>query len=451
MNEVFDSQQMTVEYKKDDNIVLVVLKGKVLRDDFRTPMMHAADMVLRHSCKILAIDVGAEVKLDAIDINWCKKVLMTNLKKSGLEMLILIDGNKQESIRKCRDYCTDKIKTVICKDYDEARAQTEAAITASEEADRYAAMTREEALEYMGLSSDADIKEIDDRFWQMSKRLRGKDDPESKSKEDEISAIYDIASGRRDRRREEQALEDAEPKKFGRSQTQWRNIFHYYWKTVLLGLIVTVSAVLVIIGIATNSKTDCSVIFFGNMNFDNTVVREALLEQEIRKPYVGYADLVVPNDEDYPDTDYGAQTFDAMLYTEPDVLISDNKSYFYYFDNFRDLTPLYDRIMAGLSEEAKDVVQPVYMTEQDSVRYKNISLLGIGFETDELGDPLQFSDEPVMIGIEITDPELAVKLGVECKWKSRKTTLILGQCSNSKNDDQTVQVITTIINRAVAG
>ena len=35
-------------------------------------------------------------------------------------------------------------------------------------------MTREEALAYMGLSSDADRKAIDDRFWQMSKKYRGK-------------------------------------------------------------------------------------------------------------------------------------------------------------------------------------------------------------------------------------------------------------------------------------
>ena len=48
MNEVFDSEQFSVEYKKDDNIVLVVLKGKAIRDSYRTPMMHAADMVMRH-------------------------------------------------------------------------------------------------------------------------------------------------------------------------------------------------------------------------------------------------------------------------------------------------------------------------------------------------------------------------------------------------------------------
>lgn len=49
MSEVFDSEYIKVEYRKDENIVLVVLKGQVKRDDFRTPMMHAADMVMRLS------------------------------------------------------------------------------------------------------------------------------------------------------------------------------------------------------------------------------------------------------------------------------------------------------------------------------------------------------------------------------------------------------------------
>ena len=93
MNEVFDSEFINVEYRKDDDIVLVVLKGKVIRDDFRTPMMHAADMVLRHSCKIMAVDFGADLELSESDINWSKKILLSNLKKNGLEVLILIDSS----------------------------------------------------------------------------------------------------------------------------------------------------------------------------------------------------------------------------------------------------------------------------------------------------------------------------------------------------------------------
>ena len=79
MNEVFDSEHINVEYRKDDNIVLVVLKGTAIRDHFRTPMMHAADMVMRHSCKVMAVDVGADIELGENDATWCKKVLLANM------------------------------------------------------------------------------------------------------------------------------------------------------------------------------------------------------------------------------------------------------------------------------------------------------------------------------------------------------------------------------------
>ena len=70
MDEVFDSVNVNAEYRKDDDIVLVVLKGKAVRDDFRTPLMHAADMVMRHSCKVLVIDFRTDIEPDEADIKW---------------------------------------------------------------------------------------------------------------------------------------------------------------------------------------------------------------------------------------------------------------------------------------------------------------------------------------------------------------------------------------------
>ena len=454
MNEVFDSEYINVEYRKDDNIVLVVLKRKVIRDDFRTPMMHAADMVLRHSCKIMTVDFGADPELNENDVIWSKKVLLSNLKKNGLETLILIDSCGLEIVRKCADFCEDRFKTIVCKSYEEGlkSANVVSSSTPAVEPeditgnDEFASMTREEALEYMGLKPDADIKEIDDRFWQMSKHYRGKDDLESVKKEDEISTVYDIASGRN----QEKIRHDSEPMYFGRYKSDWKNIIHYNWKNVLLGLVVAVSAILVIVGVLTNTRSGCSIVVFGHMYLDDTYMREALLANNIKRPYIGLADIVVPNDQNIPMQEYGNETFNAMFYTNPDVLISDKESYGYYFSTFKDLGPLYDRIMAGLTDEAKAGIVPVYMTEQEAVEHTNRLYLEYGIGDEEIEDPSNFSDVPVLIGIEITDPEIATKLGVEAKWKSRTTTLVFGQCMNSTNDDQTVQVITTIINAAFA-
>ena len=425
MNEVFDSEQFSVEYKKDDNIVLVVLKGKAIRDSYRTPMMHAADMVMRHSCKVMAVDFKANPELSEKDLYWSKKVLFNNLKKSGLETLALIDDNDLPIIQGIRVFCGNKFRTIVCKDYDEVKARISA--SAPDVAGKFADMTREQALEYMGLGSDADIKEIDDRFWQMSKKYRGKDDPESMAMEEEISAVYDIASGRRDIRIQEEKQRESEPKYFGRYKSDWQTIIHYNWKNWLLGAVVGISIIVILVGYFLNAKNDCSVLVFGHMYLDNTYMRQALEEQGLKNPYVGLA-----------------------FYTNPDVLISDNRAYKFYFSVFKDLGPLYDRIMAGLSDEAKAGVKPIYMSERESVRYKNDMLQEYGLGEEDIRNPAEFPDDPVLIGFEITDQDVVTNFGVEAKWKSRQTTLMLGQCKNSTDDDMTVKIITSIINSAYA-
>ena len=452
MNEVFDSEHINVEYRKDDNIVLVVLKGKAVRDDFRTPLMHAADMVAKHSCKVLAADFRTDLEPDESDVKWCQKILAPNLKKNGLQTLAFIDNGNIERLKEGAALFEGKIDTKVCRDLDEVISLTGSAAPdiTSGDIPKTVSMTREEALEYMGLEADADIKEIDDRFWQMSKKYRGKDDPESVRMEDEISAVYDIASGRRDRRLAEEKQRASEPMYFGRYKSDWKNIIQYSWRKWLLFAFIAICSVAVIVGIFTSGKSDCSVIVFGHMYFDNTCMREALEAQGIKKPYVGSVDLVVPNDQDIAQEEYSAELFNAQFYTDPDVLISDSRAYLFYFSAFKDLSPLYDRIMEGLSDEAKAGVEPVYMSERDAVKYQNIMNTLNGILDQENIDPEEIPDTPVMIGIEIKDPEIVKKLGVDCWWKERETTLLLGQCTNSTNDDQTVLVITTIINRAFA-
>lgn len=449
MSEVFDSEYIKVEYRKDENIVLVVLKGQVKRDDFRTPMMHAADMVMRYSCKSMTVDFMADPGISENDIIWSKKVLLANLKKSGLENLVLIDSEGLEIVKKAAAFCEGRFNTVIRDNTDKASENPSAQETESAE-DKFASMTREQALEYMGLDADADIKVIDDRFWQMSKHYRGKDDPESVKMEEEISAVYDIASGRRERRIKEEERKVSEPKYFGRYKSDWINIIHYNWKNFVFGIIIAIAAIAVIIGVATNVRSDCTIVVFGHMRLDDTYMREVLIADGIKSPYIGMADLVVPNDQDIPAQDYGNETFNAMFYMDPDVMISDKESYCYYFSTFKDLGPLYDRIMDGLTDEAKAGVIPVYMTEQQAADYNNRLMLENGVLDADLNDPSQFSDTPVLIGIEIVDEDVCARLGIEAKWKSGKTSLVFGQCSNSKNDDQAVQVITDLINAAFA-
>ena len=156
----------------------------------------------------------------------------------------------------------------------------------------------------------------------------------------------------------------------------------------------------------------------------------------------------MPNDENIQLDQMGNETFNAQFYTNPDVLVSDERSYYYYFSVFKDLSPIYDEIVAGLSEEAKAGVKPVYMSEREYIRYINdyYSLTGLGDE--DIKNPADFPDEPVLIGIEITDRDIITRYGCEAKWKSRQTTFIFGQCKNSTDDEKTAKMITALINKA---
>ena len=309
-------------------------------------------------------------------------------------------------------------------------------------------MTREEALEYMGLPSDADIKEIDDRFWQMSKNYRGKDDPESKAKDDEISAVYDIASGRRDFRVKEEQVRESEPKHFGKTKAEWKTYFEYTWYKYLLGVVIAAAVIYLGVTVFTSEKSAVAVIVFGHMTFDDDYMRDALVDAGAKNPFIGSADIVVPNNEGFKYSESDNAKFNAMFYMDPCVLIADEATYPYYYSTFKDLSPLYDDIMAGLSEEAKAGIVPIYMTEQESMYYQNILISSSDYDDSDLYDTSLFSDEPILIGFQITDPKLAEKLGVDCMWHSRQTTLIVGEYSKCRDDDKTVMVITTIINSA---
>ena len=446
MNEVFDSKLISVECKEDDGIVLSVLKGKVIRDDFRTPMMHAADMAMRHNCKVLAIQFDEDPKLEEREFVWIRKVYLANLKKCGIESVYLIDSNELSVVKDLRSLFGSKFKAIVCQNYEEAKGRS--TVKTDSSTSKFASMTREEALKYMGLDESADIKEIDDRFWTMSKKYRGKTDAESMAMEDEISTIYDIASGRAEARFEEEKRRENEKKYFGRYESDWKNIIHYNWKTWILAAVIVIAGLAVIIGYFTGLGSECSVLVFGHMYLDSTQMREALEEEGLKNPYVGLADMVVPNDENIPMDEMGNESFNAQFYTNPDVLISDDRCYLYYFNVFQDLSPLEEQIMAGLSDEAKAGIEPIYMSERESVRYKNDMYSEWGYDDEQIRNPQEFSDTPVLIGFRITDPDVITNYGVEAKWMSRQTTFVFGRCVNSTDDAKTVKMMVALINAA---
>jgi hypothetical protein len=183
------------------------------------------------------------------------------------------------------------------------------------------------------------------------------------------------------------------------------------------------------------------------MYFDETYVRETLKANGI-DPYIGTADIVVPNDEGFTYDEVENTRFNALFYTEPQVMISDKESYPYYLTVFKDLAPINDDIMAGLSDKAKENIVPVYMSPREAAEYQNKMSLDDGYGVSELLDPNEYSDELILIGYEITDPTVAEKFGVDCMWHSRQTTLVIGECANTREDTKAIEVITILINSA---
>ena len=112
------------------------------------------------------------------------------------------------------------------------------------------------------------------------------------------------------------------------------------------------------------------------------------------------------------------------------------------------MAPIYDQVMAGLSDKAKAGVRPVYMSQREYVRHMNDYYAITGLDNDEMKNPADYPDDQVLIGIEITDRDLITKYGAEAKWKSRQTTFIFGQCVNSTDDAKTVKMMTALINKA---
>lgn len=309
-------------------------------------------------------------------------------------------------------------------------------------------MTREEALAYMGLPADADIKEIEDRFWQMSKKYRGKDDEESMKLEDEISSVFDIATGARDRRLEEEKARAGEPKIFGKTKSEWRNYWEYSWKGIAIGIAVVAFVIYVLYSVFSSTRSAYSILVFGHMDFDETFIRQSMEEQGV-KPYIGWANIVVPNDEGFTTDEVENTKFNAMFYTEPCVLISDKESYPYNFSLFKDMSPISQEIWDGLSDKAKEGVVPVYMSERESIEYQNEITINSGIYSDEdILNPDFYDDEPILIGYMVKDPAISAKLGIDCWWRSRETTVLFGECYNNGADDKAVLVITTLLNSA---
>ena len=436
MYEEYDSATMLARYDRDANTVKLEWKKEASGDDYRTPLMHTAELIRKHGCATMIIDAKALGKISEADKTWTVKVLEPALKKSGLEELIFI-GKDHEGGSK------GKIRTRYVDTMEEAEALLKKEVHTSAGIEE---MTRQQAIEYLGLPADADNAAIDDKFYQLTKRYRKSDDEDAEQKLADLSAVYNIASGRRDEEKAREIEHDQAKKYFGKTKEDWQTFFGYHWIKFVFGAGI-ILFIISLINFFFSGGTSCTVISFGNFGHNSYYMTSALELYGYSNPYVASVTYVVPNTEGQENSAYASQTLAAFFSADPNVIVTDEMTYVYYYSQFADLSSVYGILQDELPQEVFDSLTPVYMSELEAYNLTKTYYEQI-YEMQEYVseiDESQLSDEPVLIGFEITDPDMIDKLGYENYWEKQPDTLVFGIYSNTSDMKESVKVLTTIL------
>lgn len=306
-------------------------------------------------------------------------------------------------------------------------------------------MTREEALEYMGLPLDANDFIIDEKFWKMSKNLRGKSGEENEEALNELSAVYNIACGRRDEDKAKKEAYDKESKIAGKTRGEWKNFFSYEWFRILIIAIVAICLVSILYSVFTN-RYDVSIVVFGHMDVETELLGNSVKSDDIRKPYVTYVDLAVPNDQGVTQNVYSDQSFASAMNSYPNILITDTMTYKYYFGYYHDLAGIYDDVWNSLTAQEKAVAEPVYLSEREAFDHTEEFYKENGMGDNTTRD--ECDPTPVLIGFRLKDKESAINLGIEEKWPDTEEGLIVCINRDTTDIESSEKMLVSIIQRA---
>lgn len=442
MEEIFDSDFFTVEFDKVAECAILTWKKYEAVDSFRTPLMKAADMVRRHNGDVLIIDRTINPQVADKDKQWVGKIFLTALKQSGCHKIIVV---APESEYKLNEYPYD----VASKKFDLERADSrEAAIKILIPE---AKMTVAEALAYMDLPADANDYAIDDRFWQMSKKIRAAGGDDYEAKLDELSEVYDIASGRKGARDKALAARNRKKQYFGKTGDEWRTYFSYTWykyALILLGIILGGN---LIYNIFFKPRVDCGVVSIGHFICTSEYYETLLMEEMgYKNAYVNTVDLVVPNAEGQQSGTYAEQSADTMLISEPNIIVTDTVTTPYYFHCFIDMSDTYEFLDSELPDWAMDKLVPVYYSEREYyyrlIEQERDSGINNSMYDTTLG---AYDPTPIMVGIMVDDPEYLEAMGYECYWRDDDVRLVFSLFNENDDYQGSQQILLTILKQTL--
>lgn len=310
-------------------------------------------------------------------------------------------------------------------------------------------MTKEDALKYLGLDEDATPYAIDDKFWQLTKRYRMDTSEEGKKKVEELSTIYDIATGKRDERKEASEKRENAKKYFGKTSDEWTNYFQYTWYKYLIALIALVVFGNLFYQMFFAPRTDSAIVSLGHFYVEDEFYDSFLKSMGYKNPYNGYTNVVVPNDQNQTSEAYSEISATTMFLSEPFIVVSDDMTVKYYFENCIDLTEFYKRCEDEFTFEEYEKLTPVYCSEEEYheilAHYDEVKG-GINEEDDE---NQTYSSEKVLIGLMITDPMAIKALGYRTLWPDSDPNLVFTIYAKSPNINESEDILIELLRRVL--
>ena len=307
-------------------------------------------------------------------------------------------------------------------------------------------MSKEKALEYLGLKPDANDFEIDDKFWQLSKNARGiSDDKEREQKIIDITYAYDVATGKEQERIRALREREAEPKYLGKTKGEWKNYFGYTWYKYLIVIFIIVCAVLIVKRIIFTPDEDIGVLSVGHFKVDTDIMDARLRDSGFKNPYVAEVDIAVPNDQGQTSNAYASQSSSVLFLSNPELVVTDEATLLYFYGNMADMAPYYEELKEELPAETLEKITPVYYSEYDA------ELLSVKYQEDQGAGNIDYSDleaasqEPVLVGLEIKDEDLMTALGYKNLWPSSDATLIFSFGVKGDNKEEAPKFLTSIL------
>jgi hypothetical protein len=307
-------------------------------------------------------------------------------------------------------------------------------------------MTREEALDYLGLPKDADKEDIEKRFWQLSKNYRTQKGDDAEQKITDLSAAYDIATGNRDLREEAAKAREKEKKFLGKTKAEWKNYVSYSWKYYVAAVVFILGTAYVVYSIFFKPAVDCGIISIGN--FEHS---EEYYDQTVRKLGYKYPSLLtycyIAVSEDGQQADiFTNQAAVTSLYSGTNVIVTDKPASPYFFEYQSDCTDLYKALADALPAETYAKITPVYMSERE---YKKLITefrrsKGYDMSSGEV-DYSSYSDAKIMTGLLIEDEEMIKKLGYKSYWHNQPASVVISMNVLTKDQTDTVSIITAIL------